>query len=134
MLHMGSYTKSYVYSKSISLNKSMYAYRGLVKIFKKAKYTYNYTECNSLLIGNNTFTITIPYIIVNNFSSFINQEANIFKLESNFIFFLLQRGINLKTAINILIYGFCQIICSKLPIELELEIPLLILLRTQSNL
>ena len=134
MLHIGSYTKSRVYSKSISLNKSMYAYRGLVKIFKKAKHTYNYTECNSLLLGNDTFTITIPYTVVDNFSTFINQEASISKLESNFIFFLLQRGINLKTAINILIYCFCQIICSKLPIELELEIPLLILLRTQSNL
>ena len=133
MLHLGSYTKSRVYSKSISLNNSIYAYRGLVKIFKNAKNTYNYTECNSLLLGNNTFTITIPYTIVNNYSTFINQEANISKLESDFIFFLLQRGIKIKTALTILIYGFCQNICSKLPLELELEVPLLILMRTQSN-
>lgn len=133
MLHIGSYTKSRVYSKSISLNNSIYAYRGLVKIFKNAKNTYNYTECNSLLLGNNTFTITIPYTIVNNYSTFINQEASISKLESDFIFFLLQRGINLKTALMLLIYGFCQNICSKLPLELELEVPLLILMRTQSN-
>lgn len=91
MLHIGSYTKSHVYSKSISLNKSIYAYRGLVKIFKNAKYTYNYTECNSLLLGNNTFTITIPYTIVNNFSTFINQEASISKLESDFIFFFITK-------------------------------------------
>lgn len=133
MLHIGSNTKSSVYSKSISLNKSIYIYRGLVKIFKNAKNTYNYTECNSLLLGNNTFTVTIPYTIVNNYSTFINQEASISKLESDFLFFLLQRGINLKTALSLLIYGFCQTICSKLPLELELEVPLLILMRTQSN-
>lgn len=133
MLHIGSYTKSRVYSKSISLNNSRYTYRGLVKIFKNAKNTYNYTECNSLLIGNNTFTVTLPYTIVNNYSTFINQEASISKLESDFIFFLLQRGISLKMALTLLIYGFCQNICSKLPLELELEVPLLILMRTQSN-
>ena len=133
MLHIGSNTKSRVYSKSISLNKSLYTYRGLVKIFKNALNTYNYTECNSLILGDSTCTATIPYTIVNNYSTYINQEASISKLETDFLFFLLQRGINLKTALTLLIYGFCQNICSKLPLELELEIPLLILMRTQSN-
>ena len=133
MLHIGSETKSRVYSKSISLNKSLYIYRGLVKIFKNALNTYNYTECNSLILGDFTCTATIPYTIVNNYSTYINQEASISKLETDFLFLLLQRGINLKTALTLLIYGFCQNICSKLPLELELEIPLLILMRTQSN-
>lgn len=132
MLHLGSYTKSRVYSKSISLNNSIYAYRGLVKVFKNAINIYNYTECNSLLLGKNTFTVTIPYTIVNDNSAFINQEASISKLESDFIFFLLQRGISLKTVLTLLIYGFCKNICSKLPLELELEVPLLILSRTVS--
>lgn len=133
MLHIGSYTKSKVYSKSISLNNSIYTYRGLVKIFKSAKNTYNYTECNSLLLGNNTCSITIPYTIVDSHSTFINQEASISKIESDFIFFLLQRGLDLKTSLTLLLYGFCYNICSKLPLELDLEIPLLILTRTQSN-
>jgi len=133
MLHIGSHTKSRVYSKSISLNNSMYTYRGLVKIFKHAKNTYNYTECNSLLIGDNTFTTTLPYTIVDNYSTFINQEANISKIEADFLFFLLQRGINLTTALTLLIYGFCYNICSKLPLDLELEVPLLILMRTYSS-
>ena len=132
MLHIGSYTKSRVYSKSISLNNSVYSYRGLVRIFKNARNTYNYTECNSLLLGANTFTATIPYTVVNNSSAFINQEASISKLESDFIFFLLQRGISLGTVLTLLIYGFCKNICSRLPLELELEVPLLILLRTSS--
>ena len=133
MYHIGSETKSRVYSKSISLNKSLYTYRGLVYIFKKAKNTYNFTECNSLLLGDSTFTATIPYTIVNNYSTFINQEASVSKIESDFIFFLLQRGINLKDALTLLIYGFCSNICSRLPINLELELPLIILMRTQSN-
>lgn len=132
MLHFGSSTKSRVYSKSISSNDSVYAYRGLVKVFKNARAVYNYTECNSLLLGPNTFTITIPYTVVNDNSAFINQEANISKLESDFIFFLLQRGISLKTVLTLLMYGFCKSICSKLPLELELEVPLLVLSRTDS--
>lgn len=132
MLHIGSYTKSRVYSKSISLNNSVYVYRGLVKTFRNARNTYTYAECNSLLLGANTFTVTIPYIIVNNNSAFINQEAIISKLESDFIFFFLQRGISLKIVLTLLIYGFCKNISSKLPLELELEVPLLILLRTGS--
>ena len=76
MLHLGSSTKSRVYSKSISFSDSVYAYRGLVKVSENARTVYNYTECSSLLLGLNTFTVTIIYAVVNNKSAFINQESS----------------------------------------------------------
>ncbi|RQX66441.1 putative ycf24 family protein, partial [Toxoplasma gondii CAST] len=84
-----------------------------------------------LLIGCNAFTATIPYTIINNFSAYINQEATISKLELDFLFFLLHRGLNLKSTLMILIYGYCYNICSKISFELELEVPLLIVARAQ---
>ncbi|PFH30577.1 putative ycf24 family protein (apicoplast) [Besnoitia besnoiti] len=131
MLHIGNNTKSFILSKSLSFNSSFYIYRGLVSIFKTAFNSYNYTECNSLLIGLNAFTVTIPYIVINNPLVYINQEATISKLELNFLFFLLHRGLNLKSTLMILIYGYCYNICSKVPFELELEVPLLIVSRAQ---
>ncbi|NP_044570.1 putative ABC transporter (apicoplast) [Toxoplasma gondii RH] len=131
MLHIGKNTKSFILSKSLSFNFSFYTYRGLVTIFKTALNSYNYTECNSLLIGCNAFTATIPYTIINNFSAYINQEATISKLELDFLFFLLHRGLNLKSTLMILIYGYCYNICSKISFELELEVPLLIVARAQ---
>lgn len=125
MIHIGSFTKSKVFSKSISLNKSMYTYRGMVKVFKQAECIYSYIECDSLLLGNNTYNSTIPYIISDNYSSFINQEASISKIEFDFIFFLSQRGIPKETALAMLLHGFCNKIYVQLPLELESEVSLL---------
>ena len=126
MLHIGSYTKSRVFSKSISFDNSMYTYRGLVKIFNQSKSSCSYVECDSLLFGDNTYNSTLPYLVSNNYLSLINQEASISKIESDFLFFLIQRGISNDIAVSMLLYGFCNEICSKLPLELEAEMSLLL--------
>lgn len=122
MLHMGSYTKSKVFSKSMSFDNSLYTYRGMTKVFKPAKYVCSYIECDSLLFGNNGFTSTLPYLVVENYLTLTNQEASISKIESDFLFFLKQRGISNEDALTLLLYGFCSDICVYLPLELESEI------------
>nr|QEM01749.1 cysteine desulfurase activator complex subunit SufB [Nephromyces sp. ex Molgula occidentalis] len=134
MIHIGEHTKSKIISKTISLNSSINVYRGLVDINTKALNSINHTEWDSLLIGSNALTSTIPYTKVSNSSSIITQEATISKIDKEFLFFLMQRGINIKTAITLLIYGFCYNICERLPVDFGVEVPLLISLRTEEAL
>nr|QEM01579.1 cysteine desulfurase activator complex subunit SufB [Nephromyces sp. ex Molgula occidentalis] len=134
MIHLGSNTKSKIISKSISLNSSINVYRGLVDISPNANKTFNHTECDSLLIGSKALTATFPYTKVSNSSAIIKQEASISKLDEEFLFLFMQRGINFKTAVTLLIYGFCYNICERLPLEFGVEIPLLISLRTEEAL
>nr|QEM01720.1 cysteine desulfurase activator complex subunit SufB [Nephromyces sp. ex Molgula occidentalis] len=134
MIHSGKHTKSKVLSKTISLNSSINVYRGLVDITKNAFNSINHTEWDSLLIGSKALTSTIPYTKVSNSSSIVTQEATISKIDQDFVFFLMQRGITIKTALTLLIYGFCYNICERLPIDFGVEIPLLISLRTEEAL
>ena len=134
MIHIGKNTKSRVISKSVSLNNSVNVYRGLVEIGANADSAYNYTECDSLLIGSNALVTTLPYTVVNNHTAAVQQEATISKLNEDYLFLLLQRGIGLKMAVALLIYGFCAGVCEKLPIEFGAEIPLLIAIRTEESI
>lgn len=134
MIHLSSNTTSKIISKSISLNSSLNIYRGLVEIGHKAYNSKNYTECSSLLVGDQALTATLPYSKVNNFSSFVQQEALISKIDALQLFFLEQRGINIKSAYTLLISGFCENICSRLPMEFAIEVPYLIFLRTKESL
>nr|QEM01870.1 cysteine desulfurase activator complex subunit SufB [Nephromyces sp. ex Molgula occidentalis] len=134
MIHIGNNTKSKIVSKSISLNSSLNVYRGLVEIGPKAFNSINQTEWDSLLIGSNALTSTFPYTKVYNSTAIIKQEATISKLDEECLFLFMQRAINLKTALTLLIYGFCYNICERLPIEFGVEIPLLISLRTEEAL
>nr|QEM01780.1 cysteine desulfurase activator complex subunit SufB [Nephromyces sp. ex Molgula occidentalis] len=134
IIHIGKNTKSKIISKSISLNKSLNVYRGLVDIKHNAFKSQNQTEWDSLLIGSKALTTTIPYTKVSNSNSIIKQEASISKLDEDLLFLLMQRGISLKITITLLIYGFCYSIWEKLPLEFGVEIPLLISLRTEEAL
>lgn len=134
MIHIGKNTKSRIISKSVSLNNSVNIYRGLVEIGNKAENAFNYTECDSLLIGSNSLVSTIPYTVVNNYTASVQQEATISKISENYLFLLLQRGISLKSAVALLIYGFCSGVCEQLPIEFGAEIPLLIAMRTEESI
>nr|QEM01899.1 cysteine desulfurase activator complex subunit SufB [Nephromyces sp. ex Molgula occidentalis] len=134
IIHIGKNTKSKIISKSISLNKSLNIYRGLIDIKYNAFKSKNQTEWDSLLIGSKALTITIPYTKVSNSNSIIKQEASISKLDEDLLFLLMQRGIPLKNTITLLIYGFCFSIWEKLPLEFGVEIPLLISLRTEEAL
>ncbi|CDR17291.1 SufB protein, putative [Plasmodium chabaudi chabaudi] len=132
--HIGSYTKSYIISKSISLNKSLNIFRGLVYIKPNSYRSYNYTECSSLIFGNNSLTITIPYIKNYNNTSVIKQEAFISKIEILYLFLLMQRGLSISDSISLIIIGFCSSIYNKLPFELNLEIPILFSLKVKDIL
>jgi len=112
MIHIGKNTKSRVISKSVSLNNSVNIYRGLVEIGATADSASNYTECDSLLIGSNALVTTLPYTVVNNHTAAVQQEATISKISEDYLFFLLQRGLTLKTAVSLLIYGFCAGVCT----------------------
>ncbi|GAW84770.1 SufB protein (apicoplast) [Plasmodium gonderi] len=129
MYHIGSYTKSYIISKSISLNNSLNIFRGLIYINPYSFKSYNYTECNSLIFGNNSLTVTIPYIKNYNNTSYIKQEAFISKIEILYLFLLMQRGLNISEAMSLIIIGFCFNIYNQLPFELNLEIPMLFSLK-----
>ncbi|CRG98256.1 FeS cluster assembly protein SufB, putative (apicoplast) [Plasmodium gallinaceum] len=129
MYHIGSYTKSYIISKSISLNNSLNIFRGLVYIKPNSYKSYNYTECNSLIFGNNSLTITIPYIKNYNYTSYIKQEAYISKIEIIYLFLLMQRGLSISESISLLVIGFCSEVYNKLPFEFNLEIPMLFSLK-----
>nr|ABF59996.1 SufB [Plasmodium vivax] len=131
MYHIGSYTKSYIISKSISLNNSLNIFRGLVYIKPFSYKSYNYTECSSLIFGNNSLTVTIPYIKNYNNTSYVKQEAFVSKIEIIYLFLLMQRGLSISESISLLIIGFCSDIYNKLPFEFNLEIPILFSLKSK---
>ena len=134
VIHIGNYTKSRIISKGIALNSSINVYRGLVEIKPNSFYAYNYTECDSIMIGENTQVVTVPYTVVSNYTSFVHQEAKISKINEEYLFFLLQRGLSYVNAYSLILTGFCSKVCTELPIDLGSEIPLLIALRTKEFL
>ncbi|WGH25374.1 MAG: Fe-S cluster assembly protein SufB [Candidatus Shikimatogenerans bostrichidophilus] len=121
MIHIGKNTSSLIISKGISTNYSKNTYRGLVKICKSAKNSKNYTQCDSLLIGNKCSTYTYPNIISMNKTSKIEHESTISKVEDEQIFYCNQRGISKDKAMSIIVSGFSYNIINKLPLEFALE-------------
>ncbi|WGH26628.1 MAG: Fe-S cluster assembly protein SufB [Candidatus Shikimatogenerans bostrichidophilus] len=120
MIHIGKNTKSIIISKAICTDKSINTYRGLVKINKKAINSKNYTQCDSLLIGNKCVSYTLPYIINMN-NSKIEHESTISKIEKEQIFYCNQRGLNNEIAMSIIVSGFSTEIINELPLEFVLE-------------
>lgn len=121
MIHIGKNTKSIIISKGISLNNSKNTYRGLVKFEKNSKNSKNYTQCDSLLIGNKCSAFTYPSIISMNSSSKIEHESTILKIEEEQLFYCNQRGLNKEIAMSIIINGFSIEVIKKLPLEYSLE-------------
>lgn len=121
MIHIGNDTKSTIISKGISAGNSDNTYRGLVKILPNAKNARNYTQCDSMLIGNKCGAHTFPYIDVQNNSSQIEHEATTSCISEEQLFYCRQRGINENDAISMIVSGFCQSIFNKLPLEFALE-------------
>lgn len=133
MFHIGKYTKSRIVSKGISAGNSKNTYRGLVKINTKAIHSINYSQCDSMLIGNKSQANTFPYIQVNNSSSKVEHEATTSKLEEEQLFYFLQRGIDLESAISLLISGFCKDVFTELPMEFALEADRLLSLKLEGS-
>lgn len=134
MVHIGQNTKSRIISKGISAGFSKNSYRGLVKINSKAEKARNYSQCDSLLIGTNSQANTYPYIQVQTPTAQVEHEASTSKIGEEQIFYLLQRGINMEEAINLMISGFCKEVFSALPMEFALEADKLLGLKLEGSI
>ncbi len=121
MIHLGKNTRSTIISKGISAGKSNNSYRGLVKINKKAENARNFSQCDSLLIGDKCGAHTFPYLEINNPSAQIEHEATTSKIGEDQIFYLNQRGISTEDAIGLIVNGYCKEVFKELPMEFAVE-------------
>lgn len=133
MIHIGPNTKSQIISKGISAGHSKNSYRGLVKIGTKAFNSRNFSQCDSLLLGENAQANTFPYIQVQNSTSKIEHEASTSKIGEEQLFYLLQRGINVEEAITLILTGFCKEVFTELPMEFALEVEHLLSLKLEGS-
>jgi len=121
MIHLGKNTKSTIISKGISAGKSNNSYRGLVKISKNATNSRNFSQCDSLLMGDQCGAHTFPYIEVANKSSITEHEATTSKISEDQLFYCLQRGIDKESAIGLIVNGYAKEVLNKLPMEFAVE-------------
>ena len=121
MIHLGENTKSRIISKGISAGKSDQTYRGLVKIMPGAKGARNFTQCDSLLIGDQCGAHTVPYIESKNRSATLEHEATTSKISEDQLFYCRQRGIGEEEALALIVNGFCREVMQKLPMEFAVE-------------
>jgi Fe-S cluster assembly protein SufB len=121
MIHLGKNTKSKIISKGISAGKADNTYRGLVDINSKAINARNYTQCDSLLIGNKCGAHTIPYIKNKNPNANIEHEATTSKISEEQLYYCNQRGLNQEEAVSLIVNGFCKEVLQQLPMEFAVE-------------
>ena len=121
MIHLGKNTKSKIISKGISAGQADNTYRGLVDIGAKAKNSRNYTQCDSLLMGNKCGAHTVPYIKNKNSSSTVEHEATTSKINEDQLFYCNQRGLNQEEAVSLIVNGFCKEVLQQLPMEFAVE-------------
>lgn len=121
MIHIGKNTKSTIISKGISAGRSNNSYRGMVKISKSASKARNFSQCDSLLIGDQCGAHTYPYIEVNNQSGVVEHEATTSKIAEDQIFYCNQRGINNEKAVALIVNGYCKEVLNQLPMEFAVE-------------
>ncbi|HLG32351.1 MAG TPA: Fe-S cluster assembly protein SufB [Ignavibacteriaceae bacterium] len=121
MIHLGKNTRSTIISKGISAGQSQNSYRGLVKIVKKAENARNFSQCDSLLLGDKCGAHTFPYLEINNSSAQMEHEATTSKIGEDQIFYLNQRGISTEEAIGLIVNGYCKEVFAELPMEFAVE-------------
>ncbi len=121
MIHIGRNTRSTIVSKGISAGRGQNAYRGLVRITPTAQDARNYTQCDSLLIGDRCGAHTFPYIEVKNPSAKVEHEASTSKISEDQLFYCRQRGISQEDAVNLIVNGFCKEVFKELPMEFAVE-------------
>jgi Fe-S cluster assembly protein SufB len=121
MMHIGKNTKSRIVSKGISAGKSHNSYRGLVKINKTATNARNFSQCDSLLIGDKCGAHTFPYLEVSNSNSMVEHEATTSKIGEDILFYCNQRGIPTEEAIALIVNGYCKEVMNQLPMEFAVE-------------
>ncbi len=121
MIHLGRNTRSTIISKGISAGRGQNAYRGLVRIARSAEGARNYTQCDSLLIGDGCGAHTFPYVEVKNSSAKVEHEASTSKISEDQLFYLRSRGIGNEDAVNLIVNGFCKQVFKELPMEFAVE-------------
>jgi Fe-S cluster assembly protein SufB len=133
MIHIGKNTRSTIISKGISAGRSQNSYRGLVKIGPKADGARNYSQCDSMLIGDNAQANTFPYIQVQNNLGKVEHEASTSKIGEDQLFYFSQRGISAEDAISMMISGFCKDVFNQLPMEFAAEADKLLSLKLEGS-
>jgi Fe-S cluster assembly protein SufB len=121
MIHIGKNTRSIIISKGISAGKSENSYRGLVKVLKGAQNARNFSQCDSLLLGDKCGAHTFPYLEVDNRSAVVEHEATTSKIGEDQIFYCNQRGIDTENAISLIVNGYAKEVLNKLPMEFAVE-------------
>jgi Fe-S cluster assembly protein SufB len=121
MIHLGKNTRSTIVSKGISAGRSNNSYRGLVKIGKKADGARNFSQCDSLLLGDKCGAHTFPYLEINNPTAQVEHEATTSKIGEDQIFYLNQRGISTEDAVSLIVNGYCKEVFKELPMEFAVE-------------
>jgi Fe-S cluster assembly protein SufB len=121
MIHLGKNTRSTIISKGISAGRSQNSYRGLVKVTKKAENARNFSQCDSLLLGDKCGAHTFPYLEINNPGAKVEHEATTSKIGEDQIFYLKQRGISTEEAIGLIVNGYCKEVFAELPMEFAVE-------------
>ncbi len=121
MIHIGRNTKSTIVSKGISAMRGQNSYRGKVQILPKAEGARNYTQCDSMLVGNQCGAHTFPYVEVGNNSATLEHEASTSKIGEDQIFYLKARGLDAEQAVSMIVSGFCKEVFKELPMEFALE-------------
>jgi Fe-S cluster assembly protein SufB len=121
MIHLGKNTKSTIISKGISAGYSHNSYRGLVKIGKRADNSRNFSQCDSLLMGDKCGAHTFPYIEVENKSAQVEHEATTSKIGEDQLFYCKQRGLSEEDAVNLIVNGYCKEVFNELPMEFAVE-------------
>jgi Fe-S cluster assembly protein SufB len=121
MIHLGRNTRSTIVSKGISAGHGQNSYRGQVKVLKSAEGARNFSQCDSLLIGNKCGAHTFPYIEVKNTTSMVEHEASTSKIGEDQIFYCRQRGLSTQDAVNMIVNGYCKEVFRQLPMEFAVE-------------
>ena len=121
MIHLGRNTRSTIVSKGISAGKSENSYRGLVRVAAKADNARNYSQCDSLLLGDQCGAHTFPYMDIHNDTAVVEHEATTSKINEEQIFYCNQRGISTEDAVGLIVNGYAKEVINKLPMEFAVE-------------
>ena len=134
MIHIGKNTKSTIVSKGISSGNSANSYRGMVKILPSAKGARNYSQCDSMLVGDRSGANTFPVIEVKNDSAIVEHEASTSRISEDQLFYLRSRGLSQDEAVSLLVNGFCKDVFKQLPLEFSVEAVKLIEMKLENSI
>jgi Fe-S cluster assembly protein SufB len=133
MIHLGKNTKSTIISKGISADVSHNSYRGMVKVAPRASGARNYTQCDSMLVGDKCSANTFPYIEVGNATSQVEHEASTSKMNEEQLFYFQARGVSKEDAVNMIVNGFCKDVINELPLEFAVEAQKLLTIKLENS-